>query len=174
MALLVASSLGVFSCRRAPESYPLPAQRPSDYGPDPPVAVSDAVSMDLPWVQRYLVKDIDASPNQARRWTFREPEMRFLLQQKTSRKLVVNFIVHSRTFKETGPVTVSFLVNGRTVGTIRCTHPEEHRFEAPVPDELLQSTAETRVTITLDKYWVAPQDGAKLGVLLVDAGFFPR
>ena len=130
--------------------------------------------MDSPGVQKHLVKDIDVSPGQGRRWTFEHPEMRFTLDDKAGQRLVVNFIVHSLTFKDTGPFTVDFLVNGKSVGKMRCTEPEEHRFEAPVPQALLESSAETRVAFQLDKYWIAPADGAKLGILLVDAGFFGK
>ncbi len=130
--------------------------------------------MDSPWAQKYLVKDIEATPGQGRRWTFEYPEMRFVLEDKANQRLVVNFIVHSGTFKETGPFTVEFRVNGTAVGKMRCAEPEEHRFEAPVPEELLEMMPETRVAIRVDKYWIAPTDNAKLGILLVDAGFFAR
>jgi hypothetical protein len=100
--------------------------------------------------------------------------MRFVLEDKANQRLVVNFIVHSGTFKETGPFTVEFRVNGTAVGKMRCAEPEEHRFEAPVPEELLEMMPETRVAIRVDKYWIAPTDNAKLGILLVDAGFFAR
>jgi len=166
----------VWGCEQYPAAYSPPPQWPNDFGPDPHPSfdVNAAIRMDSPWVWRFLVKDIDTSPGQVRRWTFEHPEMRFTLQDKANRRLVVNFIVHSVTFKDTGPFTVDFLVNGKSVGKMRCAEPEEHRFEARVPQALLETAAETRVVFQLDKYWIAPADGAKLGILLVDVGFFAR
>jgi hypothetical protein len=163
------------ACKQYPAACSPPAQRPGDMGPDPAARGNDAAtSMDSPWVHKFIVKDIDGSPGQGRRWTYEHPEMRFTVDKNTDERLVVNFLVHSQTFKQTGPFTVDFLVNGKSVGKMRCAEPEEHRFEAPVPRAVLDLSAETHVTFQLDKYWVAPADGAKLGILLMDVGFFTR
>jgi hypothetical protein len=174
--ILISTLVLVCGCERYPAACSPPPQRPNDFGPDPSLlhAMNASTRMDSPWVRKYLVEDIDTSPGQGRRWTYEHPEMRFTLENKANQRLVVNFIVHSGTFKDTGPFTVDFLVNGKPVGKMRCAEPEEHRFEAPVPQALLESAAETRVAFQLDKYWIAPADGVKLGILLVDVGFYAR
>ena len=43
------------------------------------------------------------------------------------------FAIPEVTYKVTGPVTVSYAVNGRTLGTIRCDHPGDFQVEKPVP-----------------------------------------
>ena len=48
------------------------------------------------------------------------------------------FAIPEVTFKVTGPVTVSYAVNGRTLGTMRCDHAGDFQIEKPVPDGLVE------------------------------------
>lgn len=172
---MVASLSGLCACKRYPPPARVPEQRPSDFGPDPPpLGFREYISMDSPWVEKHLVKDIETTPRVPRRWTFAEPEMRFRLKSRDNRKLVVKFVVVSQTFSETGPFMIEFLVNGRPVGGMRCEKPGEHVFEAPVSDEILRTDDETRVQIRVEKHWVSPLDGNRLGVQLMEAGFLER
>jgi len=127
--------------------------------------------MDSPWIKRYVVRGLDLTPNTPRRWTFGEAELKFRLKDIANRKLRVDFVVIEETFRVTGPFEIEFRVNDRSAGRFRCNRPGEYSFEAPVPKEFLEYRPETRLKLVMDKYWVAPSDGNKLGVQLVRAGF---
>jgi hypothetical protein len=86
-------------------------------------------------------------------------------------KLVWDFSVAEVTFKETGPVTVSFYVNGTGVGRVPCPKPGDYKFEQPVRQDLLRANEYNTIAAQADKLWVSPADGAKLGFTMTRAGF---
>jgi hypothetical protein len=126
--------------------------------------------MDDPVVEDYLVNDI--SPERGfRRWALAHPELRFRLQDARHLIFTAEFAIPEATFKTTGPVTVSYAVNGRTLGAIRCGRPGDYRVEKPVPDGLVEPDKFVRVTFEANPVWISPEDGAKLSFLLRSAGF---
>ena len=74
----------------------------------------------------------------------------------------------------TGPVTVSYAVNGRTLGTLRCDHAGDFKIEKPVPDGLIEPGKFMQVTFEANPRWVSPEDGAQLSFLLRSAGFLTK
>ena len=157
------------SCGRPPGVYAAPPQRSLDLGPDPS-ATLDFVAMDDPQVDDYLVHDI--SPERGiRRWAFTHPELRFRLKDAHHLVFTAEFAIPEITYKVTGPVTVSYAVNGRTIGTLRCGHAGDFRLEKPVPDGLVEPAKSVRVTFEANPRWVSPADGAQLSFLLRSAGF---
>ena len=70
----------------------------------------------------------------------------------------------------TGPVTISYIVNGRLLDKVRYDTPGAKHFEKPVDSSWLKANADTVVTMELDKAWT-PEPGVKLGVTLTRAGF---
>lgn len=169
LLMLVMGALLTVSCGRQPGVYAAPAQRSVDLGPDPdgPHAF---VNMDDPVVDDYLVGDI--SPERGfRRWAFHHPELRFRLKDVRHLIFTAEFAIPDVTYKVTGPVTVSYAVNGRTLGTLRCDHAGDFHLQAPVPDGLVQPDKFVRVTFEANPRWVSPEDGAQLSFLLRSAGF---
>jgi hypothetical protein len=167
--LLVISALLTLSCGRQPGVYAAPPQRSLDLGPDPSGALA-FVTMDDPQVDDYLVNDI--SPERGfRRWAFTRPELRFRLRDVRHLIFTAEFAIPEVTYKVTGPVTVSYAVNGRTLGAIRCDHPGDFRLERPVPDGLVEPDKPVRVTFEANPRWISPDDGAQLSFLLRSAGF---
>jgi hypothetical protein len=126
--------------------------------------------MDDPLSDDYLVKDI-GTQRDYRRWAFLHPEMRFRLREVDRLKFAVEFTIPPVTYKVTGPVTVDYAVNGRTLGTVRCDHSGDYRVEKPVPKGLIKVGEVTRVTFEANPRWIAPEDGAQLSFLLRSAGF---
>ena len=166
--LLVIGALTV-SCGRAPGVFAAPPQRSRDLGPDPdgPHAF---VTMDDPVVDDYLVNDI--SPERGfRRWAFTRPELRFRLNDVRHLIFTAEFAIPEVTYKVTGPVTVSYAVNGRTLGALRCNHAGDFRLQKPVPDGLVEPGKFVRVTFEANPRWISPDDGAQLSFLLRSAGF---
>lgn len=167
--IVVSSVLLTVSCGRQPGVYAAPSQRALDLGPDPdgPHAF---VTMDDPIADEYVVRDI--SPEHGfRRWAFTHPELRFRLQDARHLIFTAEFAVPEVTFKVTGPVRVSYAVNGRTLGTLRCDHAGDFRIEKVVPDGLVESGKFTSVTFEANPRWISPEDGAQLSFLLRSAGF---
>jgi hypothetical protein len=156
-------------CARAPESYPLAVRSPlalPDWAVDPPVA--DMAAADA---GEFIVKDIDSNPAGTWRWTFERPELRFALHCTGGQKFFAEFGVAEATLAQTGPITVSFLVNGRPLGELYCPKAGLFRFEREVPAAWLTTSAYTHVVMLASKVFVAEADGAKLGFSLVRAGF---
>lgn len=162
------------SCAQRPESYPPPPQRRDFTGPDPK-PLSNFVSMSQTWADRYIVRDVVTGPPPGpSRWTFVRPELKFVLTDTKNQKLMVNFNVADATFKTTGPLTVTFFVNGQELGQQACGEAGTYHFEAPVPDGWLKAGEPTLVAAQADKLWTSPTDGARLGFLLTDIGFLPQ
>jgi hypothetical protein len=167
--LLVMGALLTVSCGRQPGVYAAPPQRSLDLGHDPTGALA-FVTMDDPQVDDYLVNDF--SPERGfRRWAFTHPELRFRVPDARHLIFTAEFAIPEVTYKVTGPVTVSYAVNGRTLGALRCSHAGDFRLEKPVPDGLVEPNKFVRVTFEANPRWISPQDGAQLSFLLRSAGF---
>jgi hypothetical protein len=126
--------------------------------------------MDDPMAENYIVRDISSEIG-FRRWAFLHPELRFRVKQGANLKFAAEFAIPEVTFKVTGPVTVAYAVNGRTLGSIRCPRPGDYRIEEAVPAGLVQSDKEVRVAFSASPRWVSPEDGAELSFFLRCAGF---
>jgi hypothetical protein len=107
------------------------------------------------------------------RWAHERPELAFELPRAEDWKLRMDFAFPDSNFKVTGPVTVSFFINGKLLGTERYTTPGEKRFEKAVPPGWLQAGRAATVSAEIDPPWIAPADKVKLGFVLYGAGFVP-
>ncbi len=165
LAFLVLSS-----CRAIPDSYPPPMQRePLPEAQAEPigslVVMSDANAGD------YIVKDVGSLEAGAWRWGQRRPELRFRLNKTTGQRFVMDFAVAEATFKETGPVTASFFINGHLLDKVRYAEPGEKHFEKAVPANWLRTDDYNVVVIESQPYWTSPTDGVILTFTLTRAGF---
>jgi hypothetical protein len=159
------------SCARYPESYPPPEQRHPAEGVNPDAAPK-LVEMSNPGASWHIVKDIDpAGPGAQWRWTRENPTVKILAVTTQDLKLTVDFTLWDVAFRQTGPVELTFLVNGRTLDKIRYTAPGEKHFEKPIPPDWLATDVESTISISIDKLYIAPQDGAKFGFILSRIGF---
>lgn len=164
---LAAFSLILAGCASTPDSYVPPAQHlPFRSGGIP---ASQFLSMDHPDLIQAVVKDINVNEQGPWRWTFADPELRFHLPSPDNWTLLVEFVINDRTFRDTGPVTISFYVNDRLAGEERYTSYGDKVFEKLIPAGWLASRTETRVRLHVQPVW--PSGGAKLGVLLKRIGF---
>ena len=129
--------------------------------------------MQSPQAGHHLVRDFLSAPEgQVYRWTNQQPALRFHLRRSADRRLRFDFVVAGATFKETGPVTIAFKVNGRLLDTVRYDASGEKRFEKAVPAAWLDADPAI-VSAEIDKVWVSKTDGARLGIMLLGAGFVP-
>ena len=158
-------------CSRAPDIYAPPIERRPIEGATPDLG--EFIQMRAPHVRHYLVRDVlNAPAGQIYRWTNQQPALRFHPRRSADRRLRFDFVIAGATFKETGPVTIAFQVNGRLLDTVRYDAPGEKRFEKAVPADWLDADPAI-VSAEIDKVWVSKTDGARLGVMLLGAGFVP-
>jgi hypothetical protein len=164
--------LAAAGCRRAPEWYSMPEQRPPFTGDEPSPVAGRMFRVGDPNAASYLVKDVPNGPEGAPwRWVYERPEFRFLITDPHDLSFFMEFALPEETFKQTGPVTFSLFINGKAFTKLRFTKPGQLRLEEPVPPELLKADALNDVAIEVNPVWVAPADGAKLGFILSSAGF---
>jgi hypothetical protein len=164
---LAAISLVSVACVRTPDSYPLPQQHnPFRSGGVPS---SEFITMDHPDLRKAVVKDVVVDEQGPWRWTGQDPELRFFLSSTRDRTLIVEFVINDRTFRDTGPVTVSFYVNDHLAGEETFKSDGDKSFEKAIASEWLEGKPETRVRLHVHNVWPIP--GANLGILLKRIGF---
>jgi hypothetical protein len=119
-----------------------------------------------------VVQDVrDLLEAGAWRWTSRRPELRIYLDDIRGLKFTTDFAVPESVFRHTGPVTITFLVNGHLLDRVKCEQPGERHFEKPMPESWLRTRWLNFVTMEPDKTW----SDAKFtyGFILTRAGFAP-
>ena len=129
------------------------------------------VAMRDPDAPKHLVRDVNmALEDNLYRWARRRPEMQFGLEGVRHLKLVLSFHLPEATMKFTGPVTLTFFINGQRFDAARYEKPGLYRYEKEAPPELLKANANNVVRIEPDPVWVSP-DGLPMGFVLTEAGF---
>jgi hypothetical protein len=157
-------------CSREPAWYTVPEQRKALPPGDPPLTkaflqMSDA---DAP---SYFVRDIrEDLEGGIFRWTQQEPTLK-LVPPDGPVKVVADLGISAITLKQTGPVTITVKVNGHVLETVVYDTAGDKHIEKPVPAAGLKPRVENTVALVIDKLWVSPDDGVKLGFVLRSAGF---
>lgn len=169
-AALIASALALTGCVNIPDTYAPPVQRHPVAGPDTS-RLKHFIAMNDPAAEDHFLADIGPLEGGAWRWTRQNPTLRFVLPATKGLKFVTDFSLSSDTMKVTGPITINYFVNGHPLDSVRYEKAGEQHFEKPVPAEWLNEGQDIVVKLALDKVYVAPGDGAKLGVTIVRAGF---
>jgi len=158
------------SCVSQPDVYAPPAQRkPLDQeilARKVPVVDFSEASADSSIVQD-IAKGGQPGPW---RWTGKRPTIRLTLLSTKALKFHAEFAIPDATFKDTGPVTLSFFINGRLLDEQRYEAPGQKTFDKPVPAEWLQAPGTNTLAIETDKIWISKDDGAKLGFILSRIG----
>jgi hypothetical protein len=161
--------LSLCCCDRLPETYPPPEQRqPPAPTPDPAVIMVD---MSDPDAQAHIVKDIYEPFGGSWRWTAKQPTVKVLVYDTDNVRLSADFAIWDDGFRQTGPIELSFLVNGRPLDRVKYDSPGNKHFEKSVPADWLSADAETTIAVDVDKLYVSPRDGVKFGVILTRIGF---
>jgi hypothetical protein len=83
----------------------------------------------------------------------------------------MHFWIHSRTFSDTGPVTVVVRINDHLLGSMTCEHDGSYLFDRSVPSDWLKPGATVRLLAESSPLWTSPADGAHLGFLMEEVGF---
>ena len=85
-------------------------------------------------------------------------------------KFVMDFALPEPTFRVTGPVTLTFSLNGRLLDKQRFAEMGQQHYEHEVADGLLRFGAINLVSIDADKVFVAG-DGVRLSFPFSRVGF---
>lgn len=128
------------------------------------------VSMDSAELDAYILSGVSTvGPKTPMRWTAEKVEFRFQLDSLSQNRFFAEFQLPPETFRE--PVTLTLFVSGKQAGSARFQTPGDQRWELAVARELLEVGKPLLVTLVIDKPYVSPKDGVKLGLLLKRAGF---
>jgi hypothetical protein len=169
--LAIALSTFLAGCSREPSVYPPPIQRLLPAAPEKKT-LGGFVNMNDANVDEYIVGGLqNQTEGDGWRWAHEAPELRFLLDRTERLKFVVDLGLPEYNFRQTGPVTLSFFINGRLLDKVRYTTPGDRRYEKRVPAGWLKKGEFTSVRIQADPPWIAPTDKVKLGFVLHRAGF---
>ena len=156
-------------CGNLPEPYPPPAQRPFFAAPAEAVRILNMADADA---ERHFVQEISAElEGNTWRWAGKRPTIR--LHPNSIQKLIysIDFAIADSTFRQTGPVTLSLLVNDHLLGRTRYASPGRRRVEKPVPAEWLRANEDITLAAEIDKLWTPPQQGGTpLGFILIALG----
>lgn len=169
--LVVLIGVWLTACSNAPDSYAPPVQR-RPYGVSATGGIGAFVSMNDPNAAEYFVQDV--SPHleaDSWRWTGQNPELRFFVEEADNRTLRADFGIAEATFKTTGPVTLTFLINGARFDEVRYDKPGSYEYSKPVPASILHAGQINTVRISIDKVWVSPSDKTILGIVMTRVGF---
>jgi hypothetical protein len=159
------------ACGRRAGTYPVPEQRPLDLGADPG-GIEAFIEMADPAANDYIVRDISPEPG-VYRWAFLHPELRFRVRRPEDLFFTAELALPEVTFRVTGPVTVTYALDGKVLGSVRCDHVGRFQVRKAVPAGWVQLNQYVHVTFAADRRWVSPDDGAQLSFLLFNAGFTP-
>jgi hypothetical protein len=168
VAMLAGPVLTLISCQDIPPAYPVPEQRPSfeGYKEHSPrlVNMGDA---DAP---RHFVRDISPELNGSWRWSRARPAVSVRVRSDEALKYKIDFTLPEITFKETGPVTIAFLVNDHMLDRLHYTRSGDQHFEKTVPAGWIEVGKEAIVGAEIDKLWTSQKDGARFGFIITRIG----
>ena len=142
---------------------------------NPSDAFGDTMTIGRPGASQYVVKDVlIGDPKADGYWTLDAPELRFRLSSVQNHVFRERFFLPRDTLQKTGPLIVDFYVNGHHLDRAQFDKDGDVIYQHDVPvDWLKTGNALTTVRMLVRNPYIAPRDGARLGVLLRSAGFSP-
>lgn len=169
MAIGCAAVLTLSACQSLPEPYAPPVQRQPlpDFRP---YRISAIVNMSDEDASDHFIRDISSLGVPSWRWTGKKPTLRVRIRTADRLRYTIDFALPETTLQSTGPVTVSFLVNDRVLGRARYTRAGSQHFEKAIPAGWVAANQDVALGAEIDKLWESPEDGTKLGLVLVRIG----
>jgi hypothetical protein len=167
---IIVGCCALSACVSQPDVYAPPAQRkPLDR--ELLARWQPFLEMDDPNADAHIVADIlGRAPEVPWRWTRKRPEIEVALKSVSGFKYVMELAIADETFKDTGPVTVTYLVNGHTLESVTYKTPGQKTFEKAVPPVLLKEMGPNRLGAEIDKVWTSPSDRQPLGFIVLRMG----
>ena len=166
---LICAALIASACGNAPRSLAPPVQR-QPLEEFRPYRVSAIIDMSDEDAKRHFVRDITSYASPTWRWTGQHPALRVRMRSAENLRYTVDFSVPEEMLRDTGPLTVSFLVNDRVLDRVRYNHDGAQHFEKPVPDGWVIAGQDVTVGADVDKTWTPSAGGPKYGIILTRIG----
>jgi len=166
-ALTALAFLTLIACQNIPQAVAPPEQR-QPMASTRPYRISHVLDLADGDTSR-VVSDI-LGPAGGFSWTAKRPTIKIRLRGLPHVRYTIDFGIIDATFKDTGPVSITFLVNEHALETVRYTQTGSQHFEKDVPLEWIRRDEDTLISAEIDKVWIAPDDGAKLGFILSRMG----
>ena len=104
-------------------------------------------------------------------WTVAAPHLKFLLKPAVQYAFTCHFYLPGQTFEKTGPVTIRYFIGDHPLDRVTFSSPGEYRFRHEASVAWIEPQDFTVVKMEVENPYIAPADGAKLGFLLLSAGF---
>jgi len=166
---VLAAMLSSSACQNMPGPFAPPVQRQplEDFRP---YRMSAIVDMADPGIEKSFVQDITSIGAESWRWTGKRPTLRVRMRSGENVRYTIDFAIAEATLQVTGPVIVSFLVNGRVLDHARYTRTGGQHFEKAVPPGWVAANQDVTVGAEADKLWHPPEGGPDLGIILVRMG----
>jgi hypothetical protein len=137
-------------------------------------AFGEVMTIGRPGAAQYVVKGVlVGDPKSDGFWTLDEPELQFRLSSVQHHVFSEHFFLPLETLKQTGPLMVDFYVNGHLLDQARFAKDGDVIYQHDVPVDWLKAGSLTTVRMLVHNPYIAPRDGARLGVLLRSALFAP-
>jgi hypothetical protein len=172
-ALAAALLAAMTGCVSIPDTYAPPEQR-KPLSLDEPSGLKSFIRLNEASAPIHFVRDVRKNLEGGTwRWTAQKPTLMFNLTSTKDKHLVVDFAVPDIVFSKTGPVDISFRVNGHLLDKIHYDKPGSQHYDKAVPPEWLRVNVENIVEMEIDKVWVSPEDQVTLGFVLTSVGFLP-
>ncbi len=157
------------ACAPAPE-FPPPPQKQMPVG-DEPLPSATFIRMSGPAADAGIVQEIVQQQSaSAWRWTNQHPRVKVWVHGAEGWNLHVKFTLPGVTLKQTGPITIRFGVNDHILATQVFGKEQQYEFVKAVPPEMLNPEQPNFIALDLDRVYVSPNDGVKLGILLQEIG----
>jgi hypothetical protein len=123
-----------------------------------------------PRASEYIVQDVsDTTEGPGYRWAYERPVLRFYRPSAKEVKFSMDFAIPERLLRATGPITLTFKLNGKLLDRVRYAQAGQLQFTHDVPTGALKDGINT-VAIEPDRVWTTG-DGTKLSFVLARAGF---
>ena len=141
-------------------------------GEKPGAGIGESMTVSSADAYKYFVDEvIMCPPKSVSCWTLDAPELKFWLSSTQDRVFSAHFDISSDTLKQTGPLQIDYFINDHFLERVRYSEAGECSYRHGVPAGWLRTDDYTIVKMKMLNPYIAPADGAKLGVLLVSAGF---
>lgn len=156
------------ACSNLPDPYAPPEQRqPFDHFE--PYRIRRLVDMADPDAGQHIVRDILGQTG-SWRWTAKQPEVRLTIRTNQMLHFVIDFTIVQAILKETGPLTLTFFVNGRQLDRVTYATEGARHLDEPVPADWVQPNQEMLLGAETDKVWYSPLDRQALGFIISRIG----
>lgn len=141
---------------------------------NPDYSFGETMTVGKPGVAQYVVNGVLFGDEKAKGyWTREQAELQFRLASVEDHVFRERYFLPRETLQVTGPLVVDFYVNDHHLDKAQFDKDGIVMYQHPVPPEWLKTTEVTKVRMVFHNPYVNPQNGVKLGVLLMSAGFSP-